>query len=198
MAKMKEKRMQRIPTAFDLSMKGIESDITNNSGEEKVDKPLNAWDYIQECTERCPAYANNTCYYKKPQEGQRKRCTVMRTFLNGAIDAIMSTFKKDEVLNPKTLWRIGMHLIPLYQMLGRMKIEEATYFRVIYTDDKGRRKANPVYKEIRETLKQIETTWDKLGLGGKIGPVGFSMKPVVEDDDDLMDDYYERMAKGKK
>ena len=197
MAKMKVKINNRIPTSYDLAMKGLSenpnADITNS-------QPLYTWDFVQYCTPRCPAFNNDTCNFKKPDKDETTKCRVMNIFIKSAADTMMQAFEKRKEVDPKALWRIGMHMMPLYSMLGRMKIEEATFNRVIYTDDKGRRKANPIYKEIRETVKQIEMTWEKIGLGGKIGMTNAIMKPgkdSIVDDDELMEDYYEKMAKGK-
>ena len=84
--------------------------------------------------------------------------------------------------------------MPLYQILGRIKIEEATFHRVIYTDDKGRRKANPIFKELRETLKQIESVWKALNLGGLM-PNTVEMDFGDKEADGIRD-YYESMQKG--
>jgi len=196
--KMAIKAMQsvtRVPTTYDSLISGL----AVNEEKQSVVRPLYTWDYVQECTERCPAYEGTTCHFNKDVR-TNKRCKVMDMYLKGVADTVMLAYPKDEIIDPRTLWRVGMHLMPLYQMLGRMKIEEATFHTVIFTDDKGRRKANPIYKEIRETLKQIESAWRDLNLGGSLGEgyLDFGDKSPSGRGANLTDpdDYYTRMQKG--
>jgi len=177
---------RRRPTTYDLILRGL----AENDEKQSAIRPLYTWDYIQECTERCPAYRGDTCHYDK---SKLKRCGVMSNFLKGVADTIMMSIPEGEEVDPMFLWRVGMHLMPLYQMFGRMKIEEATFSRVIYTDDKGRRKANPIYKEIRSTLKLIERTWKNLNLSGVAPLLNVNMTPVY----DTEGDYYEKMMQGR-
>lgn len=130
---------------------------------------LYSWDAIQDCEgERCPAH--EFCEFD-----QRGKCTVMRQYLKSVMTLIFRNFAED--LTEPHLYRIGMHLMPLYKMLCRMKIEEMAVRRVVTVDDKGKRAANPLYKEIRETIKLIEQTWKRLGLDPLM-----SLDPDFEDE----------------
>lgn len=182
-------RYPRVPTTYDKMLAGIRENVNQQS----AIRPLYTWDYVQDCTPRCPAYNGEICHFKK--EGTRK-CAVMTMFLRGVADTVMMAVPEGEHIDQRALWRIGMHLMPLYQMLGRIKIEEATYTRVIYTDDKGRRKANPIFKELRETLKLIEAVWKSLNMGGLM-----PSSPELDFGDKEAEgvrDYYKSMQSGQK
>ena len=69
-----------------------------------------------------------------------------------------------EVLDEPTFYRVGMHLMPMYRTLCRLKIEELGVNHIITTSDTGRKQANPIYKEIRDTIKLIDSLWHSLGL----------------------------------
>lgn len=184
----KKKNNKRFPTTYDKVLSGL----AENEEKQTATRPLYTWDYVQECTERCPAYHGATCHFDK---GRMKRCEVMGHYIRGAADTIICSLPENEDVDPLLLWRVGQHLMPLYQMLGRMKIEEATFSRVIYTDDKGRRKANPIFKEIRETLKQVETTWRNLGLKGVAPNASPTFGP--QGDPTTPQDYYSQMQEGQ-
>ena len=115
-----------------------------------------AWDFVEQCTrEDCVAYAS--CPYDKhgkpPGQKEYMRSVQMVIFrnLNGN-------------LSEMNLYRIGMHLLPLYRILMKLKIQEIGDTQAVTTDDKGMKRINPIYKEIRETIKQIEFIWKSLGF----------------------------------
>lgn len=115
-----------------------------------------AWDAVPECSaERCPAFAN--CIYDK-----KDKCKVIREGLKGLSFVLFRNFK--EKMTEDQLWRIGMHLMPLYRMLLRLNIEELGVDRVIVEDMRGIRRINPLYKELRETIKTIDLTWKAIGI----------------------------------
>jgi len=121
-----------------------------------------SWDAIHPCEPACRAY--DICKYEKGG-----RCRLMKDYLTRTEAMIIHNF--EEQLDEPALYRIGMHLMPLYHMLCRFKIEEIGFNRAVYTTDKGNYKANPVFKEIRETLKQIEAMWRGLDLDTPLVPV---------------------------
>ena len=86
----------------------------------------------------------------------------------------------------------GMHLMPMYRTLARLKIEELGVNNIITTSDTGRKQANPIYKEIRDTIKLIDSLWHSLGL---------TKFAVVDIPDDLPmgadDDYYSQVERGE-
>lgn len=125
-------------------------------GEEGALKLFYAWDAVPECEgERCAAY--RTCPYHKG--GQ---CSTIREGLRGLSLILFRNF--NEVLSEDVLFRVGMHLMPLYKSLLKLNIEEMGVDRAVYADDKGMYRAHPIYKELRETIKQLEYAWKTLGL----------------------------------
>jgi len=116
---------------------------------------LYSWDVVSECIrEDCPAFLN--CPYQK--EG---RCHAQVQYLKSVVAIVFANY--DEITEPQ-LYRVGMHLVPLYKTLCRLKLEEIGTTSVAYTDSKGNRKINPIFKEIRETIKVIELAWKTIGL----------------------------------
>ena len=131
-----------------------------------------AWDAVQDCRgEACPAA--NLCTYE-----WKGRCSVEMSYIRAITDVVYANYS-DELTEP-LLWRIGTHLVPLYKMLCKLKIEELGTRGVTRVDDKGRVMVNPVFKEIRETLKAINNEWRALGLTS-IGDAGITDEEFVGD-----------------
>ena len=117
---------------------------------------LFTWDVIPECTdERCKA--TFICDFTR-----KGRCTVMVQYMKGTSEMLFRSF--GEVLDEPTFYRVGMHLMPMYRTLARLKIEELGVKNIITTSDTGRKQANPIYKELRDTIKLIDGLWTSLGL----------------------------------
>lgn len=143
---------------------------------------LYSWDAVAECeVENCPAYLN--CPYQK--EG---KCHAQVQYLKAVTSIVFNNF--DEITEPQ-LYRVGMHLVPLYKTLCRMKLEEIGTTSVAYTDSKGNRKVNPIFREIRETIKVIELTWKSIGLD-RIMAESMPTDPFDEKEEE--GNYYEEMA----
>jgi hypothetical protein len=144
-------------------MEDICINISNDSMSKGLvkDKQLIAWDCIQLCDPMsCPI--GNTCTYKSTP-----KCSVQLSYLNALTDMVFKTFR---YLNDDSLFKIGMHLIPLYSQLCRQKIVEKSVINICYEDSKGVTRIHPIYKEIRETMKTISCMWKELGLCGNIDP----------------------------
>jgi hypothetical protein len=154
-----------------------EGEMTTERGIIKVGKDnifLYSWDAINSCLEeRCPAY--KLCSYDKTG-----KCAVQKNYLNSVMNVIFRNYGED--LTESEFMRIGLHLIPLYKILCKLKMEEVMIERVIYYDAKGKININPVFKEIREYIKLIEFTWHSLGLP----KMGFEApNPPVEVENEL-------------
>jgi hypothetical protein len=54
--------------------------------------------------------------------------------------------------------------MPLYVNLAKLYVYEAALMSPGFVDNKGNPKINPVYKEIRETIRSIDLQWKNLGL----------------------------------
>jgi hypothetical protein len=140
---------------------------------------LISWDAIPRCSgESCPI--TNICDY-----AQDRNCTVTYQYVKG-VALIMFRNYKDELSEEQWL-RVGLHLMPLYKALCRMKIYELGLGTVVNIDDKGSRKVNPIFKEIREQIKVISMEWKNLGLydnynPGKGRPPNPKLDPFIHGD----------------
>lgn len=145
---------------------------------------LYTWDAIPACTDtKCKA--NVICDFDR-----RGRCTVMIQYLKGTSVMLFKNF--GEVLDEPTFYRIGMHLMPLYRILCRLKIEELGITDIVRTTDTGRKQANPIYKEIRDTIKLVDQLWVSLGL------TQYCMVEMPNEPDFApSDDYYSRVERGE-
>jgi len=135
-------------------------------GKTKLDagKIMYTWDAVRECDrDSCPAFIQ--CPHPK-----ESYCKMQVLYLESVLSLVLSNY----VCTEPELYRIGMHLIPLYKMLCRLKIEELGISNYIYETDKGNFCSNPVLKEIRETIKTIDGVWKDLGMKG------ISKAPVPE------------------
>ena len=119
-----------------------------------------SWDAVPMCREEnCPIV--EMCNYAK---GPTIKCQIHSQFLKSLSIILYRNFA--EVLDEPKLYRVGLHMMPLYKMLCKLLIEEHAIQNAIYLDDKGVRRANPVFKEIRDTLQAISKEWRALGLSG--------------------------------
>jgi hypothetical protein len=117
---------------------------------------------VHDCTTACRAY--DVCQYEKGG-----KCKLMKTYLETTEAMLLRNFEKQ--MDETKLYRIGMHLMPLYRILCRLKIEEVGFTRIIYTTDKGNYKLNPAVKGILDTITRIEQTWKTLGLDSSVIPI---------------------------
>jgi hypothetical protein len=130
--------------------------LTISRGQHKGEKALFSWDITADCTgETCPAFG--ICEYEKVG-----KCKAMTLYLKGVTNVVIGEHLDD--LTEAQLFRIGMHMVPLYRTLVKMKIEELGVTRIISSDDKGKLSAHPIYKEMREQIKLIELMWKTIGL----------------------------------
>jgi len=154
--------------------------LSVSRGLHKGEKALFSWDITMDCTDTaCPA--TSVCEYDRVG-----KCKAMTQYLKSVTNVIIGNHVDD--LSEAQLYRVGMHLIPLYRTLVKMKIEELGVGRVVSADDKGKRFADPIYKEMREQLKLIEMMWKSIGLhdicNGVVAPGDQLTKPGS---------YYDRM-----
>ncbi len=123
-------------------------------------KQMMSWETVKPCRgERCPAY--DLCeYWVKNRPGLK--CKVEKTYLRAVTSSIYRNYIS--VLDEPILLRIGLHLMPIYQNLCRLKIAEVGITDILDEDSKGKSFINPLYKEMREHIKLLEQTWRSLGL----------------------------------
>lgn len=181
---MGEKTERQNPVYLRKMLTGIAYPVIKNQP-----RSLHSWDHVQPCTSDCPAYVRpDVC----PMTRNSNNCPVMKEYLEAVVDLLHTKVPNIELVGEDALWRLGMHIMPLYRMLCKMKIAEACVSGILYSDDKGRLKANPIYKEMRETIKQVESMMKEIGFGGKL-LVGDPFYSDMETDMET-DDYYSRMA----
>lgn len=117
---------------------------------------LYQWDAVADCVEvNCPIFS--LCPYEK-----KGKCMVELKYLKSVNVMLFKNFK--DVIDEPTFFRIGMHLLPLYKSLCKMKMYELKVTDVVWEDANGKLKAEPIYKEIRDTIKLIEQVWRSTGL----------------------------------
>lgn len=103
------------------------------------------WDSIPECVQKkCNIFV--ICPHDK--EG---KCGVQKEYLEYVYTHYIGSVQPDDKM---ALFKIGIELVPLYSHLVTLKIanhgRQATYFTA-----KGDIKVNPLFREIRETIKCI-------------------------------------------
>ncbi len=124
-------------------------------------KQIITWEVAKPCHgERCPAY--ELCTYTNRDAERQVRCKVENTYLRSVSSVLYRNFIT--VLDEPLLMRVGLHLMPIYQNLCRLKIAEIGIDSPVSADDKGKIFIHPIYKEIREHIKLLEQTWRSLGL----------------------------------
>lgn len=90
----------------------------------------------------------------------------MRAYISSVSDMIHRCYHDQLQADEQLLFRVGMHLIPLYKTLCKLKMEELGVTDPVFLTIRGDRKPDPVYREIRETIKLIMLCWKDLGLQG--------------------------------
>ena len=156
-------------------------DIKINKGKISGNTLFYAWDAVSLCSgERCPII--EYCPYAKNPKGGK--CTLQYTFLKSLSVILFRNY--GDSLDEVTLYQIGLGLIPLYKMLCKLYIQEYAVTKVVYADHRGDFKANPVYREIRDTLHCIRKEWRHLGLT----PISTAelLDPFMEKSSDVEDE----------
>ena len=109
-------------------------------------------------------------YIETARKGVLTRCYIQARYLDVCEKTIVRNFGK--LMTEDELFRMGMHLIPLYKTLVKLKIVEMGVRDIIEVSDRGKISIHPVLKEIRETIRAIESVWSELGMkhGNKAMP----------------------------
>lgn len=122
-----------------------------------------SWDAVKECFPDCPA--RSQCGYTQG------RCRVQMNYITEIFKQFLAKFPD---IDEFQLTQFGTLLMPLYTTLSWMQIAEVAVQQPTFLTDNGARKAHPLYKEIRETIRLITATAKSIGLDGV--PIG-SMDP---------------------
>ena len=116
---------------------------------------IRMWDAIPDCDVSCLNY--ETC----PDAGSKKRCEIRRKYVDSVFKDISPSFKKDSLSAHKA----GLLLMPLYNQLITFKLAAHASQHNVY----AKSKINPIFKEIRETIKLINQLLDELGIDPDTG-----------------------------
>lgn len=130
------------------------------------------------------------------------KCKPEAEALRGVHEALMSSIpqrqRTSEVMND-----VGFKLLPLFQILIKLYIQHDSHV-AMFEDRKGDLKINPVLREIRSTIRDIDAVQKSMGMGdsylkaaGLVAVPGYgetSAADFVNGDGS----YYERMSGAKK
>ncbi len=126
---------------------------------------LYSWDVVEECDRTvCPAA--RLCSYSPNSQ----KCPVMLQYLKSSVLILFRNY--EETLDEVKLYKLGMHLLPLYRILFRLKLAEVGVRQVVNVNDKGAYSVHPIYREIRETIRTILMVWDSVVGMEKMGGHG--------------------------
>ena len=112
------------------------------------------WDMIDKCTDDC--VIADKCQYSGS-----KNCKVMIAYIEKILELVQQEFYGT---TNEQLFKIGMHLIPLYRVLCKLKLVEASLSDMTYNTTQGGIRMHPVFRELREQFKIIDDTWKDLEL----------------------------------
>lgn len=126
-----------------------------------------SWNAVQECEgENCAAASVCAYFQQTPNPGNTnsRKCNVVMRYLKEVEHVILSSFGKG--LTDADLFRVGMHLLPLYKQLARLKITEMTISSnsVSEMTKGGTTKIHGLFKEMRECIKAIDACWREIGF----------------------------------
>jgi len=149
---------------------------------------LTAWVSIPNCfPDTCRIV--NLCVYRKTTNPEKPiRCGTVRSYMSSVGAMVHRCFQDQLQSDEYMLFKVGMHLMPLYLTLCKLKIEELAVEHAVEVTHRGDRKADPVYKEIRETIKMINLAWKDVGLRKPSDPIEPKKVPkgVAEGYEDLL------------
>jgi hypothetical protein len=134
------------------------------------EKKIVAWDAVGECS-RTMCALHMDCPYLveivRKGRAEASPCGVQANYLKYVFDSIV--IANTDNLTQLQMDRIGFHLLPLYGHLIKFKMIEFTLTSipdVLITNERSKSLSfHPVYKEIRDTLRHIDSLWDSIGIG---------------------------------
>lgn len=143
---------QRGPDATKANARGNLGTVNIMKGQTRGGLPVVMWDICPQCDPNdCPI--EDVCPYT-----QTGKCTVRMKYLNHVYETLHGQVKSDD---PMALFVVGFHLVPLYSQLVQFKMVEFGS-RVTGMTSNGKPFINPIYKEIRETIKAITSAMKEI------------------------------------
>jgi len=115
------------------------------------DVQLIMWDALPDCTDECSIY--DECPYEK----RRIKCEMRRRYLESVMVSLEAGVQKKDEISALT---VGLLVAPLFQSLISFKIFQHS----LGHDVMLRTKIHPIYKEIRQVIKEISSLLKDLGL----------------------------------
>jgi hypothetical protein len=157
------------------------------------------WDVAMPCLHtECPFYNRCAFIRRKKKPALMEKCQAQIEYVNIVYKALMDRFDVATITDEQII-KIGMQIIPLYTQLFKMKMIEYSlgYYDIAQEGKKGSLSIHPVYKEIRELIKTINSVWKSVGTENiKLGRKG--SKDVEKDVQNFGDTaYYKMMIEGE-
>jgi len=149
------------------------------------------WDPAQLCKPECVIYEE--CPYVK-----KGKCSLEVNYMNNVFNNIN---RISDMFSDIEMQRFGLHLIPLYHQLIRMKKEAYSLKSVSTRSKQGVVAIHPIFGEMREIFRSISKEMRDLGIAEKWAKkFGRSTKMVDDIDiEDLLErgdpGFYEKISK---
>jgi hypothetical protein len=180
--------MRNLPTSFHLRSGKLGFLRGRRDGPDNTRIQLYSWDFVGDCTqEQCPVFRH--CE-KVPENGGK--CPVQLEYIRQTANVILNCF---EDMDDVVAFKVGAHLIPLYNDLIFLKLERAGLRRATLTGNRGNVSVHPVIKELRETHRRITSTWKEIGLDfGDVAQQLARVEPDLKRGDNTL---YSRMMASK-
>ena len=136
-----------------------------------------SWDYVDRCVwNLCSAHLVCHFYDDKKNPPVGGACKIMHYMMKGAA---LTMFDFD-TMSKLDIWRVGMHLLPLYRLYCKLLIAEAGEPIVLYRDKQNRLCMNPIHKAISDMAEKISREVTKLQKEGKA--LGFELPRTIDVD----------------
>ena len=117
------------------------------------DVQLIMWDALPGCTTECTIY--DSCPYEGTQK--RLKCEMRRRYLESVMTSLEKGIKQKDEMTSLTM---GLLVAPLFSHLISFKIHSHS----LQHDVMVKNRIHPVFKEIRATIKEINSLLKELGF----------------------------------
>jgi hypothetical protein len=154
------------------------------------------WDMIGSCDPECGIKAR--CGYVDGRglnnfeysEGKKKNiCFIQKKYLDTVYEILLGQSLPN--MDEKQSIELGLSIMPLFGHLVKMKISEVSVDSVLLIDKQGKKYANPIYREMRETIKLINVMMESYGVNTSAVMKGLPDLDFANGDPT----YYDRMIK---
>lgn len=150
------------------------------------------WDFVGKC-QGDDCILHKVCTYKDGKVGGKdpraKKCSVERYYMGVVFKPFSELIEKTK--DPFLMQWVGLHIIPLYHQLIKLKKIERSLDSPMDTTIKGDVRAHPVLGEIRKVIAAIRAEWKSSGLmeiARDEGYMGASLPAPLDDIEDIEGD----------